>query len=49
MRPSEEKMISFWASERRIRSFVAGQLMAFVRGWGESQPDLVWGLVCFLG
>jgi len=23
-----------------MRSFVAGQVMSFVRGWEESQPDL---------
>lgn len=32
VRPSEEKTISFWVRERWIRSFVAGQVMAFVRG-----------------
>jgi hypothetical protein len=30
----------FWERERRMRSFVAGQVMAFESGWGESQPDL---------
>lgn len=39
MSPSEEKRTSFWVRERRIRSFVAGQEMVFVRGWGESHPD----------
>lgn len=42
MRPSEVKRMSFWERERRIRSFVAGQVGALVRGWGESHPDL-WG------
>jgi hypothetical protein len=41
VRPSEEKRISFWVRERRIKSFVAGQVMAFVRGCGESHPDLL--------
>lgn len=38
MRPSEEKRTSFWVRERRIRSFVAGQVMVFVRDWVESHP-----------
>jgi hypothetical protein len=37
--PSEEKRTSFWLRERWIRSFVAGQVIVFVRGYGESQPD----------
>jgi hypothetical protein len=40
VRPSEVKRMLFCVKERRIRSFVAGQVMAFVRGWEESQPDL---------
>ena len=30
----------FWERERRIKSFVTEQLMGFVRGREESQPDL---------
>lgn len=48
MRPSEEKRTSFWVRERRIRSLVAGQVMVFVRGWEESQPDLGGKLVLFV-
>lgn len=40
VRPSEEKMISFWARDRVRRSLVRGQDEAVVRGLGESQPDL---------
>ena len=52
MSPSEEKRILFCASDRLIRSFVAVQVMVFVSGCWESQPDL-WGfgvsfLLCFV-
>ena len=38
MSPSLEKRISFWAIERRIRSFVRGQTIGWVSGEEESQP-----------
>ena len=48
VRPSEEKMISFWVRERVIRSRVRGQLVVGVRDFGESQPDQKGMLVCVL-
>ncbi len=47
MSPSEEKRTSFWVRERRIKSFVAGQVMVFVRDWVESHPVL-WGVSLYL-
>jgi hypothetical protein len=33
-------MISFWDRERRIKSFVRGQVDSAVRLWAGSHPDL---------
>lgn len=41
MRPSEENRMLFWTMERRMRSFVAVQVMTFVSGCDESHPDLL--------
>lgn len=37
----EEKRISFWERERRIRSFVFVQSIFELRGWEDNHPDLV--------
>lgn len=39
MRPSEENTTLFCARERRMRSFVAAQVIGVARDSVESQPD----------
>lgn len=41
------KRMLFWAKERLIKSFVAGQVIAFVSGWEETHPELWDGLISY--